>query len=103
MYYRVVDIAWLGIIGSIVLVALTVGVRCYRVVHQEGWYGCSGILAHGNVMSGHGVWAIISGIIAGIGLIICACMMGDLACAHFAPDYYAADCMIELGRKALGK
>lgn len=95
-YYRAVEIGWLGIIGSVMLAALIICFKHWLVARREGWDDCGTI-------TGHGIIVIISGIVAGIALLICACIAGDLACIFYAPDYYAAECLIELGKSALSK
>ena len=95
-YYRAVEIGWLVGLGSLVLIALIVGVRSYLHVRRDGWED------NRHTMTNHGYCAIISGIVAGILLLICVTIASDLACIVYAPDYYAADCVVELGRKAVG-
>ena len=95
-YYQVVDTVWIGFFGTVALLALIVGVRSYRVARRDGWRDCSS-------MSDHGVCVVISSLIASIASFICVCIAADLVCIYIAPDYYAAECVVELGRKAIGQ
>ena len=86
-YWQVVDMVWLGIFGTVMLISTIIAVWW--------WFreGCGGDL----------VWTVIGSIVACVALFICTCLACDLAKTYYAPDYYAAECMIDLSRKALGK
>jgi len=95
-YYQAIEIGWLVALGTVALITLIVGVRSYLVVRQKGW------MDYPN-MTNHGVCVVISGIVGGIILLVCGGIASDLVCTFVAPDYYAAECVVELGRKAIGK
>jgi len=91
-YYRIYHSVWLVALIPLIGVLVWLMRYCVRtagvsVAYPTEWRAC----------------ALFIGFVT---LAACACWINtgcDLAKTYYAPDYYAAECMIELGRKALGK
>lgn len=97
-YWRILDTVWLGIVGSVALIALIVCFRCWRIANRDGWSDS----VTGEI-TGHGVAYLVFVFVGGIALLICAPIACDLAKICIAPDYYAVECIVEMGHEALGK
>jgi uncharacterized membrane protein len=92
-YYRVLDAVWLVALLLFVGVLVRLTRFCIKKAEERekyydaaGWWICT--------------WVV--GIVACVFSAGCICVAGDLLKAHYAPDYYAAECLIDLARSALG-
>ncbi len=88
MHYRIVDSVWLVVLLTVV--GVLVGVFSW---HVKRW-------GDGD---GYQVGATISAIFACVFFAVCVAISTDLATTYYAPDYYAAECMIQLAKSGLGK
>jgi hypothetical protein len=93
-YYRFTDMVWFVIWAMIAVVAAKIGGRCLTVVLRDGWYVY-------DTITGSGVATIVSACVSGIAWLVCVGLACDLVATYIAPDYYAADCMVDLVRKVL--
>jgi len=92
MYYRVVNSAWIVIL---VVMAVVLALTCRWCVKKAPLANCAD----------EGAWivgALISGVVAIGCLLGCAGLASDLIHSFIAPQHYAAECIMELGRKAFG-
>ena len=88
VYHRVANTMWLAVMF------LTVGV----LIGVWRWGA-----KQWDESDGHQMCAVFSAGFACLLFVVCINVGLDLAATYFAPDYYAAECMIELARSALGK
>jgi hypothetical protein len=93
LYNRFLMVAWAVIMVLVVMLA-GVMLRYYR----KQW----GAADHYENCDGYAAGAYISGVVGGGACFIFTILVVNLVSTYIAPDYYAADCMVELGRKALG-
>jgi hypothetical protein len=87
IHCRIVGSVWLAVLLSVV--GVLVAAFCW---YAKRW----------DESDGHQVGAVITAIFACLFFAVCVNISTDLASAYYAPDYYAAECMIELARSALG-
>jgi hypothetical protein len=92
MYYRVMNSAWLVILVVIVVVAAILLRRSLRGFESASFDGEPLYVAA----------ALISGLVIVFGSAGCVGLANDLIHSFIAPQHYAAECIIELGRKAFG-
>ena len=87
-YCRILNSVWLVVL--LLLVGALIGMCRWCAKRRAG-------------DDGYITGAIVSAILACVFFAGCISVSMDLVKTYYAPDYYAAECMIELARSALGK
>jgi len=87
-YYWVTYSVWLGVFLAVTVVSLFLCKRWFRRWGESDSYE---------------ICAVVAAIVGACAALISIALAVELGRMYFAPDYYAAECMAELGRKALGK
>ena len=92
MYYQVMNSAWLVILVVVVVVAALTCRWCWKKAKTIS-YDNEGPCLFGAAIAG---WVGIAA------LGTCMAVATDLVHSFIAPQHYAAECIMELGRKAFG-
>jgi hypothetical protein len=92
VYYQVMNSVWLVILAVVAVVALIICHRCVKAAI------CASYVSQGLWNAG----AVGTGVVTFSCLLGCAALVNGLVHSLIAPQHYAAECVIELGRKAFG-
>ena len=92
MYYRVMNSVWLVILVVVAVVAALVFRHCWKRREESGSIN----------FPVYSLGAVCSGIVGFFALLVCVGCATGLVHSFIAPRHYAAECIVELGRKAFG-
>ena len=92
LYYRVMNSVWLVILAVVAVVAALVFCYCWKRREKIGSPN----------FPAYFLGAVGSGFVSFLALVACVDLARALAHSFIAPQHYAAECIMELSRKAFG-